>query len=276
MRDSITEATTDRTGDKSIVAVPKRRMSQKTSEKKSAVASNDPTFYQCYIALSGIKPSIWRRIVIPSNITIAQLHSVLQVLMGWSGESLHRFRIRGKEYGINYIHGIWFRDDAKLVRLSDLRLREGQRFTYEYDLIEGWKCNIRIEKVFPADATDPEREQLPKSARLGIPVCIAAERHNPPEEVSSPESYMEWLDRYYDAYALRELQDSMYLVACRVQAFLDGGEQPTREDEEFMEALDRMERHLEHSPETYPRGETNTALRKLARLWAKDSKTSKS
>jgi hypothetical protein len=52
------------------------------------------------IELKGITPTIWRRFVVPENITLGKLHQVIQVVMGWSGGHLHEFEIAGEKYGI--------------------------------------------------------------------------------------------------------------------------------------------------------------------------------
>jgi Plasmid pRiA4b ORF-3-like protein len=74
----------------------------------------------------GISPLIWRRVLIPADTTIAGLHAVLQTVFGWGGEHLHRFVIRGTEYGISSVGGPGFRDDARQVRLGELGLRLGE------------------------------------------------------------------------------------------------------------------------------------------------------
>ena len=70
----------------------------------------------------------------------------MQAVFGWSGEHLHRFVIGGTEYGIFYLGGPGFRDDARQVRLADLRLREGERFTYEYNFSAAWRVDLRVER----------------------------------------------------------------------------------------------------------------------------------
>ncbi|WP_264165922.1 plasmid pRiA4b ORF-3 family protein [Burkholderia sp. AU30280] len=52
------------------------------------------------IALSRIKPSIWRRVVVPETITLAKLHRVIQAPLGWTDSHLHEFEIAGERYGI--------------------------------------------------------------------------------------------------------------------------------------------------------------------------------
>ncbi|MBV9224754.1 MAG: hypothetical protein JOY85_12030 [Acidobacteriaceae bacterium] len=54
------------------------------------------SIYQLRLVLAGISPMIWRRLLVSSETTIAQLHHYLQVSFDWSGEHLHRFRLHGK------------------------------------------------------------------------------------------------------------------------------------------------------------------------------------
>jgi Plasmid pRiA4b ORF-3-like protein len=55
--------------------------------------------YQLRIWIRKISPQIWRRLLVRSDNTIAQLHEILQIVFGWSDEHLHQFLIRGKPYG---------------------------------------------------------------------------------------------------------------------------------------------------------------------------------
>jgi hypothetical protein len=62
--------------------------------------------YQLRVVLRGISPLVWRRLLVHADSTIADLHEVLQVSFGRSDVHLHRFEIRGREYGISYLGGI--------------------------------------------------------------------------------------------------------------------------------------------------------------------------
>ena len=59
--------------------------------------------YQFRVYLRGISPAIWRRLLLSSEQTIADLHYTLQIAMGWEDIHLNRFVIRGKEYGVAHI-----------------------------------------------------------------------------------------------------------------------------------------------------------------------------
>src|SRR6266404_1617555 len=66
------------------------------------VQPNAPAeIYQLHILLLQINPPIWRRLHVRSNSSIATLHDLLQIAFDWSDFHLHRFVIRGKEYGVS-------------------------------------------------------------------------------------------------------------------------------------------------------------------------------
>jgi len=66
------------------------------------VQSNPPAeIYQLHILLLQINPPIWRRLHVRSDSSIATLHELLQIAFDWSDFHLHRFVIRGKEYGLS-------------------------------------------------------------------------------------------------------------------------------------------------------------------------------
>ena len=83
---------------------------------------------QLRAVLRGISPLIWRRLLVPSDTTIAQLHGVLQVAFGWEDMHLHRFEIRGREYGLSREGGMFVeRPQGKTgVKIGLSRLRRSR------------------------------------------------------------------------------------------------------------------------------------------------------
>jgi hypothetical protein len=40
--------------------------------------------YQLKVTLHGVKPPVWRRLLVPSSISLRKLHDILQVALGWT------------------------------------------------------------------------------------------------------------------------------------------------------------------------------------------------
>jgi hypothetical protein len=59
----------------------------------------------------GISPMIWRRRLLRSDQSLADLLYALPIAMGWSDSHLHRFPMHGKDYGVAHEGGIPFSDD---------------------------------------------------------------------------------------------------------------------------------------------------------------------
>lgn len=55
--------------------------------------------YQMKVTLVGTDPPIWRRLLVPADLTLEQLHDVLQLAMGWEDCHMHEFRIGQQRFG---------------------------------------------------------------------------------------------------------------------------------------------------------------------------------
>ncbi len=207
--------------------------------------------YQLKLSLRGISPMIWRRLLVTGDMSIAHLHAVLQIAMGWEDVHLHRFRIHGKYYGISRAGGLLFVDDPCQVRLSDLELRAGERFVYEYEMGACWHHEIRLERVLPLD---PGKT---------YPVCTGGARDLPREDCGGPWGYQTLMEEHYSLLELLRAREDVVLVAHRLLEFYDGGPSPTAGDEEFMAAMERMRDRLENAPIAFDCRAVNVALSKL-------------
>ncbi len=103
--------------------------------------------YSIKVAIHGFSPMIWRRFQLSDNTSLADLHHIIQIAMGWDDEHLHNFNIYAKEYGIHYDGGTDFMDDPNLVTMKQFEFDVGDKFTYEYNFYEFRLCDIRIEKI---------------------------------------------------------------------------------------------------------------------------------
>lgn len=60
---------------------------------------------------------------------------------------MHQFHIYGKDYGISYLGGIAFSDNANQVFLDNFDFDSGDKFTYEYNFFKNWTIDTRIENI---------------------------------------------------------------------------------------------------------------------------------
>ena len=153
------------------------------------------SIYQLRLVLLGISPKIWRRLLVSSTSTIADLHYILQITMGWSDVHLHRFQIHGKQYGIARMGGLSFNDDPDTIRLKDFQFRINERFLYEYDFTDDWQHQVRIEAIL-----DPNpRQKYPK--------CINGRRACPPEDCGGTRAFMALRQKYSIGHIMLRLLD---------------------------------------------------------------------
>jgi hypothetical protein len=138
---------------------------------------------QIKISLKYIQPPIWRRIVVPEEMTLYDLHQMIQGAFGWQDYHLHEFTINHVDYGDpeNDEFGDHPILDETCYELSKLNLKKGSRFSYIYDFGDNWEHSLMIEKIIPTEK------------RYAKPRCIDGKRACPPEDVGSCAGYEEFL-----------------------------------------------------------------------------------
>ena len=140
------------------------------------------TIYQLKVTLRGSKPPIWRRLQVPGQTTLAELHLMIQAAMGWYNCHLHSFTIDDINYTMP--DPDWEdleSEDETRVRLDRVVRRAGARFSYLYDFGDGWEHQVVVEEIQP-----PEPGAT-------YPVCLAGKRRCPPEDVGGMGGYASYL-----------------------------------------------------------------------------------
>jgi hypothetical protein len=134
--------------------------------------------YQLKVTLRGIKPAIWRRLIVPGSLDLERLHRIIQDAMGWEDCHLHSFEVRGTEFGPSDPGG-WGELEMEpenkhtLERLVAVK----DRFSYTYDFGDSWVHQIVVEKVTPGEPAGPS--------------CIAGAGACPPEDCGGVWGYAE-------------------------------------------------------------------------------------
>lgn len=146
----------------------------------------EPNALQIRVALDGIEPMIWRRLVVPWTWHLGALHLAIQAAFNWWNYHLHEFRIGGLRYGDpesdDWATAIDSRTfDEREVRLLDFDREPNLTFTYVYDFGDGWQHTVEIEKLLVLDAS-------PRHA-----TCVDGARARPPEDVGGIGGYERFL-----------------------------------------------------------------------------------
>lgn len=141
------------------------------------------TVYQIKVSLRDISPMIWRRLLVPADLTLHGLHRAIQIAFEWQDYHLHAFKLHGRRYGTMWTGERHYHADGREIALTELGLRLRQRILYEYDFGDFWEHDIRVEA------------RLTRDAGKIYPTCIAGSRAGPPEDIGGPGGYHALLDR---------------------------------------------------------------------------------
>lgn len=148
--------------------------------------ASDAPIYQIKITLKDAKPPIWRRVQVPSNITLAKLHKIIQLAMGWYNCHLYEFEVHGTSYGQPMPEYDFDVKNDQRVKLNQLVTQEKFKFSYLYDMGDGWDHEILVEKIL---SPDPE---------VRYPLCIKGKRACPPEDCGGVWGYADFLEAIQD------------------------------------------------------------------------------
>lgn len=140
--------------------------------------------WQLRIELLDVQPLVWRRLLVPADITLPKLDRVIQTALGWTNSHLHEFVINGTRYAVldpDWVDDLPHVDERRVVLHKALGMNT-RCFDYVYDFGDDWHHLVLVEDLYP---------ERPKSAS---PVqCIGGENACPPEDVGGARGYVEFL-----------------------------------------------------------------------------------
>ena len=154
---------------------------QRCMEDVRDEAQDINTVYHLKITLDGIAPAIWRRVQV-ENSTLADLHAIIQVSMGWYNSHLHMFAIGGKQYTDPEMGGDPYDPSTHSESLAHLVDQGHRTFRYIYDFGDSWEHTSEVEEV------------LPPEPKAKYPRCLEGKRACPPEDCGGPWDYPEFLE----------------------------------------------------------------------------------
>src|SRR5260221_3101206 len=115
--------------------------------KKPTAAST--TVHRLKVTLLETEPPVWRRVEVASEMTLDELHVVLQLAMGWTDSHLHQFEQGDACYGVPDPMGFQEVLDERRARVGELLKRRGARMRYEYDFGDSWEHELVVQEVAP-------------------------------------------------------------------------------------------------------------------------------
>lgn len=169
--------------------------------------------YQIKISLVDSKPLIWRRVIIPADVTFRRLHDVIQFSMGWFDYHLYEFEFPNEKLRItndheayedykfytkdfkgkklakeNDPHGFIARVLETVIKLPervkiDKYLTEYKTIPYAYDFGDNWQHAVMLEDII-------------EEYEHGYPMCLAGEGNCPPEDVGGLAGYADFLEAW--------------------------------------------------------------------------------
>ena len=167
--------------------VPDTETAQPSRTARSPRFNQSDDIFQLRVSLIGIEPPIWRRLLVPQDLTLPRLHTLLQVVMSWTDTHLHQFKIGDANFAEPQEEATPAPIDYRRITLNQIAPRRGSTCIYEYDFGDSWEHLIEVEDELPAETvTGP------------LPRCVGGERACPPEDCGDPGGYAEFLEAIGD------------------------------------------------------------------------------
>jgi len=149
-----------------------------------AIEPADPASLVLTIGLDHVTPPVWRRVAIPSNTLLDQVHRMIQDAMGWYDQHLYTFET--DEYTVidprSESHGI----PADEERLVSFATEVGDRFTYTYDFGDEWTHTVTLDEIRPGGPGN-------------VFAVIDGAGPCPPEDIGGAYHYQNLVDAYADS-----------------------------------------------------------------------------
>lgn len=143
--------------------------------------------YTLRISLNGTKPSIWRELVVPSNLTLSSLASVILLAMGWDEDHLHQFVVGKSRKADFYATSIGELEsrmssskDGRKFCIGEILCKKGDVVCFEYDYGDSWQHTVKL--ISSAEYEEGETKEI---------ILTGGERACPPEDCGGIPGYLD-------------------------------------------------------------------------------------
>ncbi len=148
------------------------------------------TIYELKVTLCHIKPPIWRLLQVPGSITLAQLHDVIQIAMGWDNSHLHCFETADATYKPSYAMGEepeYDDEGTERTRLESVAPSVKCKFKYTYDFGDNWEHDVVVRRIDQA-----------ATGEVVHPFCLGGKRACPPDDIGGVPGFYYFLEAMSD------------------------------------------------------------------------------
>lgn len=143
------------------------------------------TVHQLKVTLRGVRPPIWRRIIVASDTPLSELAALLEAAMGWMGGHLHAFHVGDVVYEMpdpdSLGSGLQLSTDERTVTVAEVLDGPKARLRWDYDFGDDWEHDVVVEEVLTADPA------------LDYPICVTGRRACPPDDCGGTFGYADLL-----------------------------------------------------------------------------------
>ena len=125
---------------------------------------------QVKVVLVESDPPVWRRLEIPADASLEELHGLIQIAMGWDNDHPFAFYLRPPGSRSKRFRTWGELDPKSEAPLETVLVKRSDELIYEYDFGDSWIHGIKVEK------------RLSSSELVAVPRCTAGEGSCPPED----------------------------------------------------------------------------------------------
>lgn len=118
------------------------------------------------LRISLLDTKVWREVLVPPDFTLAKLHTVIQLTMGWEDYHLHDFSSGRTKL-------------SEKVALGQVFCKVGAKVLYTYDYGDSWDHEVKLVGRLSASEETP------------VPSCIDGQLAGPPEDCGGVPGYEE-------------------------------------------------------------------------------------
>lgn len=160
--------------------------------------------YQLKVSLRGVKPPVWRRILVEDTMTFMQLQKTVDIAFGWPLSKFSAFKVRGITVCQRHSHIDVLKEclNSITTRLFVFNLEPGDRIEMKQDIVDKWTFDVKVEAYMAPDMKN------------AYPICVDAMGITPPKELGSPREYAQLLqalsDENHESHAFYKFEYSNF------------------------------------------------------------------